>query len=539
MKKTIDCFLIGHNEMDFRQYESAIRQMGTGSGAYRDLNLNFIQYRGRQFLAPEIFNLFSANGRYNGQSIKPLNMLATFSATIAYLGSYLNRRGFSFDYVNSFQEEKEELAEKLRQENILTIAVTTTLYISVFPILEIIDFIRENNRTAKIIVGGPFVSAQVRNQYPVEVEFLFNNIIGADFYVISSQGEAALVKIIEAIKNDSPLDHIDNIYYKYADGYISNPLSIENNSLSDNLVDWNLFAGSIDESVHVRTAISCPFSCAFCGSPKYAGRYQTLKSGEVERELNVLQNLESVRYIQFIEDTFNVPVARFKEILRMMVKNKYKFKWHAYFRCQFADREMVELMKESGCVGVYLGLESGNDRILENMNKAVNVEKYMNGISLLKEYGIVTHGSFIVGFPGETHQTVKDTMCFIEESGLDFYRAQLWYCLPISPIWAEREKYGLKGKSFEWRHETMDSQTACDFVDQIFLSVKQSVSVPPYGFDFHNVLHLLHRLKRLEQVKAFLRSFNNGVKEKLVEPATQGIGLEVVNQLKSACRLDS
>ena len=167
MKKTIDCFLIGHNEMDFRQYESAIRQMGTGSGAYRDLNLNFIQYRGRQFLAPEIFNLFSAEGKYNGQSIKPLNMLATFSATIAYLGSYLNRRGFSFDYVNSFQGEKEELAEKLQQENILTIAVTTTLYISVFPILEIMDFIRKYNHTAKIILGGPFVSTQVRMRPPV------------------------------------------------------------------------------------------------------------------------------------------------------------------------------------------------------------------------------------------------------------------------------------------------------------------------------------------------------------------------------------
>lgn len=100
-------------------------------------------------------------------------------------------------------------------------------------------------------------------------------------------------------------------------------------------------------------------------------------------------------------------------------------------------------MKESGCEGVFLGIESGNNQILATMNKIASVEKYLEGIALLKEFDIVTYGSIIIGFPGETGETVQDTIGFIEDSGLDFYRAQLWYCEPITPIRKDRQKYQL------------------------------------------------------------------------------------------------
>lgn len=82
---------------------------------------------------------------------------------------------------------------------------------------------------------------------------------------------------------------------------------------------------------------------------------------------------------------------------------------------------------------------------LNNMNKSADIDKYKEGIKLLKENGIVTMASFIIGFPGETYETVKDTINFIEETQPDFYRAQLWYCEPITPIWNKKDKYGIKG----------------------------------------------------------------------------------------------
>jgi len=314
MKKEIDCLLVGHNNMDFREYEESIRKMGINSGAYRDLNLNFIHFKNKPYHLSEIFNRFSYGDTLSESPVKPLSMFDSFSATIAYLGSYLNRWGLTFDYV------------------------------SVFPILEIIDFIRKYNSTAQMIVGGPFIATKIRSlEDPMLIAYLFKNTLGADFYVNSSQGEAALVEIIQALNNNRSFDQINNIYYKCGDTYISTPIVRENNKLSENLVNWDLFAHDIDEYVDIRTSISCPFSCAFCGFPEHAGKFQTIDAQDLEKELNQLARIKSLKGIKFIDDTFNVPVKRYKEMLRMMKKNKYQFIWNSNFRCQYVDREIFDL----------------------------------------------------------------------------------------------------------------------------------------------------------------------------------------------------
>lgn len=537
-KKMIDCFFIGHNEMDFAEYEKRVRQMGIHSGAYRDLGKNFLCYNNTLYHISEIFNIFCRNNGdpIGSDNIKPLSMGDTFNLAIAYLGSYLHNRNLSFDYVNAFQDEKELLAEKLAKNNILAIAIITTLYVSAFPILEIIRFIKKYNNTAMIIVGGPFIANQVRSLSPVELEYLFESV-GGDFYVNSTQGEAALVEIITALKKKLPLEQINNIYYNVNGNFQKTPTRKENNRLAENMVNWDLFSPATNRYGHlnIRTSISCPFSCSFCGFPEHAGPYQTVGIEEIQEELDQANKIKALTSVQFVDDTFNVPVKRFKEILKMMIKNQYKFKWHSHFRCQYADRETVELMKASGCEGVYLGIESGSDHILKIMNKASKVEQYFRGVRLLKEYGILTYGSFIIGFPGETHETVQETIQFIKESGIDFYRTQLWYCDTLTPIWKEREKYNIKGSHFEWTHATMDAKTAADITDEIFLSIENPIWVPQYNFEFYGLFHLLHRGFSPLQVKNFLNAFNRGIKEKLIGSSKE-ISREVIEELEASLR---
>jgi radical SAM PhpK family P-methyltransferase len=528
MQKTIDCLFIGHNEVDFEKYVDNIKEMGVNSGAYRDLNLSFLRYDNCYYHATGIFNLLCRdNAVGEGES---------FSATIAYLGTYLERRGFSFDYIHSFQAEKEELKKKLEQENILSIAVTTTLYVTFFPVLEIVNFIRRYNRSAVILIGGPFISTQCRVSDSITLEYLFKSL-DADFYVNSSQGESTLVRLLHALKNNGPTADINNIYYKSGDRYVSTPISKENNKLSRNLVKWDLFSDRIGEYVNLRTSISCPFSCAFCGFPQHAGAYQTAEIEAGEYELNLLKQT-GVKSLHFVDDTLNVPVKRFKELLRMMIKNKYGFRWHSQFRCQFADEETVALMKESGCEGVFLGLESGNDQILKNMNKNASVEKYREGIALLKQYEIITHGSFIIGFPGETHETVQDSIRLIEESQIDYYRAQLWYCEPVTPIWKQREKYRIRGSHFEWSHATMNAREACRLVEKMFLTIETSTWLPQYGFDFDNLFHLSNRAIDWDKIKNFIRCFNEGIKEKLINPSLTEVSAEMMDRIKNALNPD-
>jgi radical SAM PhpK family P-methyltransferase len=531
MRKTIDCLLIGHNEVDFGKYVGDVRDMGAHSGAFRDLNLAFLQSDQQPYHAAGMFNRI-CNRAPAGNGLKPVRDGESFSNTIAYLGTYLEGRGLTFDYIHSFQAEKQALAEKLERENILTIAITTTLYVFALPIIEIVNFIKQHNRTAKIIIGGPFVSTQFRIADAETLEYLFESL-GADIYVISSQGENTLVKIIQALKSGLPPHEINNIYYKTSGGYASTPLLKEDNKLSENMVKWDLFSERVENSVNLRASISCPFSCAFCGFPEHAGKYQTADIEAIEGELNRLKEIESVKSIHIIDDTLNVPAKRFKNLLRMLVKNKYKFKWYSQFRCQFADEETVALMKESGCEGVFLGLESGNDHILNNMNKAASVEAYLKGIELLKKYEILAYGSFIIGFPGETRETVQDTVRLIEESKVDFFRTQLWYCEPVTPIWQQRETYKIEGSQFEWRHATMDSKEAADLIEDTFLSVKKSTWLPQYGFDFNHLFHLINRIP-LERVKDFITAFNEGIKEKLLNPTRQEVGTEVMDRLVRA-----
>src|SRR2546429_3210442 len=137
----IDCLIIGFNDSDFSEYVHMVGSMGKDSGAYRDLDLAFITYDGKPQRSMDILNHFYAQGL--GGPHKPFSNVDFLWPVVTYLGSYLQQRGLSFDYVNLFHLEKDRLKEKLIKNDILTIAITTTLYVSPQPILEIISFIRE------------------------------------------------------------------------------------------------------------------------------------------------------------------------------------------------------------------------------------------------------------------------------------------------------------------------------------------------------------------------------------------------------------
>lgn len=541
MKKEIDCLFIGHNEMNFTEYEEAIKRMGINSGAYRDLNLNFIRYNNKPYTISDLFNIFyyqnDADSDAAHSNEKPFYISESFNAAISYLGTYLHTRGYTFDYVNSFQCSKGELIEKMEKNDYLTIAIITTLYVSELPLLEIMKFIKSYDQRAKVIIGGPFVSTRIRTLEAEELNYLFSSIIDADIYINSSQGEKTLVDIIHALKNNQSIDGINNIYFKKDKKIVSTPVLREDNKLSENMVDWRIFERNVGECeyVNLRTAISCPFSCSFCGFPQHAGKYQTAGVDAIEGELITLCKIKSLNSIHFVDDTFNIPKERFKKILKMIIRNQFEFKWHSYLRCQFIDKETVELMRDSGCEGVFLGLESGNNQILKAMNKATHVEHYLKGIELLRENGIVTFGDFIIGFPGETDETVRDTVEFIEKSGLDFYRAQLWYYEHITPIFKERDSYKIKGDGFEWSHVTMNHKQACDIIENIFSSVKVPVWIPQYNFDFDSIWHLKHRGMSIDGIKKFLERFNAAVNNKLSHSSPDDVSYNALENIRLAC----
>lgn len=531
-----DCLIVGFNDVPFEDYVSKVRSMGKSSGAYRELNWHFIEYDGKPYHSVDVLNRFHFDGK-EGEH-QPFHNMDFLSPAVMYLGTYLWRRGLSFDHVNLFHFERDKLRDKLLSDDILTIAITTTLYVTADPIQEILSFIREYNKEAKIIIGGPYILNQALMMGPSMVQHLFS-YLDADFYVISPEGERALVGIIRALKNAWDLDKVNNIAYRSGDGYVLTPDVAEDNSLEENRVDYGLFSREeIGEFVSLRTSKSCPFSCAFCGFTERGGTYRYLSVETVEKELDAIKDIGGVTTLTFVDDTLNVPKKRFKEMLRMMIRNQYEFKWNCYYRCDHGDEEAIELMKEAGCEGVFLGVESGSDEMLERMNKKTRRGDYLRFIPKFKEVGISTHASLIVGFPGETRVSVQETKEIVEETKPDFFRTQLWYCDRITPVWREREKYGIRGSGFNWSHSTMDAQTACDLAEELFLSIENAGWLPQNGFEFWSTFYLQRKGMTLEQVKAFLRSFNAIVKDQLVHSERKTVRPDLLESLVRSCRFD-
>jgi len=235
-----------------------------------------------------------------------------------------------------------------------------------------------------------------------------------------------------------------------------------------------------------------------------------------EKELRLL-HAQGIKYIQFVDDTFNVPLGRFQDLLRMMIRNEFGFKWNSYFKCAYADEETVTLMKESGCQFVFLGIESGSQVILDNMHKKNNVDIYRKCIALFNKYDIMTMCSIIVGFPGETTETFQETFSFIEETKPTFYQQRLWWYDHTAPVHNDRDKFQINGDGYYWEHATMNSTTAHQLADEMFLNIRNCIHITEYSLPFF----LLGRGLSRDSLKEYLRNYMYINREQYLQPETE------------------
>lgn len=508
-----DCLLIGFHDTDFGDFVSMLEGMGRHTGAYRDVNLAFADVGNGPRRCLDLLNDVLEEAGMPPES--PYENCDFVFPVVLYLGSYLHRRGYSFDYVSRFHRNRERCRQKLEQNEYRCIVITTTLYVSPHPIMEILEFIRDLGVTTPVVIGGPYLFNQHAAMSEEDMAPLLE-YLDADVYVFSSEGEATLVKILDRMREGRDFEGIANIAVAGEDGISFHPLETERNSLEDEPILYELFEPKeIGEFVSTRTAKSCPFSCEFCGFPERAGKYTYTGLDFVERELDALKELGTVSTINFLDDTFNVPKRRFREMLRLMIDRDYGFKWHSFYRSDHGDAETIELMAESGCEGVFLGIESGCDRILEEMNKAARKKHYFEAIAKFQEVGITTYGSFIIGFPGEDQDSVKETWEFIETGGLDYFRAQLFYLDPATPVWRRREELGIEGGGFEWKHPTMDSDEACDIIERMFLEIKEPTWLPQHGFEDWSLYYLRRKGFSPAEVRQWVDGFDQLVRHRI------------------------
>jgi radical SAM PhpK family P-methyltransferase len=505
-RSKVECVIIGYNEEPFSKYERLIRNYGPSSVAYRDLNLSCLDVASTPTKYVDVLN-YAIEASGNARLKETLGTLQSGdipNLAAAYLTNYLLGRGINAKFINLFQSEKDVLASYL-SEAPYCVAITTTFYVLNSPLYEMIDFIRKHNRAVKIVVGGPLISNHYRNYTGSDLATALKDI-KADVYVVDAQGEETLLNIVTHIRDNKDLSGVPNIVIADNGALKATALKPENNSLDDNDIDWrNVSTTNLGATLQTRTARSCAFSCSFCNYPTRAGKLTLASVETVERELSTMKTAGGVKNVVFIDDTFNVPLKRFKELCRSIIKNRYSFNWYSYFRCSNADEEAIELMNLSGCKGVFLGIESGSPEILEKMHKIARIDDYVRGMELLHKYGILTFASFITGFPGETERTVRETKSFIKETAPTYYRSQVWYCEHGTPIYEQRDKYGIKGSGFVWQHATMTSSQAISHVEDLVCSISESTWLPQWSFDFWIIPYLLGKGIAETELLSFLK----------------------------------
>jgi radical SAM superfamily enzyme YgiQ (UPF0313 family) len=205
----------------------------------------------------------------------------------------------------------------------------------------------------------------------------------------------------------------------------------------------------------------CPYRCAFCQVATISGRQARVREpADVVEEIKFAKKQYGIRSITFFDDNFFLPKEAMKELLRLMVAEKLDIKWQAAGAAIWVlDDEFLDLMQQSGCIGVTVALESGVQRVLnEIINKPIkNIEMMPDRIAKIQERGIWVAANFIIGLPGETWEEIRQTVRFAESCGADYVKFYVAVPLHGTRMYDMAREMGVLGGSeddvsVDWRY---------------------------------------------------------------------------------------
>jgi anaerobic magnesium-protoporphyrin IX monomethyl ester cyclase len=211
------------------------------------------------------------------------------------------------------------------------------------------------------------------------------------------------------------------------------------------------------------TSRGCPAGCKFC--IKHVS-YQTgvrLRSPElILEELQRLAEL-GIHHVHMYADLFTVNRAQVVELCRLIIGSGLKVRWTCNSRVDYVDEEMLRLMGQAGCWYVSWGIESANEQILKRIRKGYRKEQASQALRWAKAAGINNWGYFIIGLPGETEETIRETIAYAKELPLDIALFHIAAPYPGTPFFFEVAENGWFRPGTRWEEVDMDQSTVLDY----------------------------------------------------------------------------
>ncbi|MBW1801993.1 MAG: radical SAM protein [Deltaproteobacteria bacterium] len=249
-------------------------------------------------------------------------------------------------------------------------------------------------------VGATFLWDHLLRHFP-EIDF-----------VVPGEGEYPFLHLVEWFKNQrgQDLENIDGIAYRDNNRPVQNAAAPLMQNLNALPIPAKYFTYH-----HVSSSRGCAWKCRFCGSPRFwGGRLRLRSPAHFVDELEILYR-RGITFFYFSDDTFTAGKQRVIDICRMILERNIKITWNAISRVNMVDEDILYWMRRAGCIQISYGVESGSEKIRSALQKDIQTDHIKEAFSLTTRYGILSRAYFIYGAPGETRETIQETIDLIRD----------------------------------------------------------------------------------------------------------------------------
>ena len=275
------------------------------------------------------------------------------------------------------------------------------------------------------------------------------SFLGTFDVVVLGEGEDTIVELTNCKTQNISLSNVKGLIYRDGKeiintgsrGFIKdlNQLEFPLRKLFDNTAYKKYYSDHFGYTTSAMiTSRGCPFSCDFCSRPIFGTEVRNRSAKSIVDEVEQIADFGYER-VWFADDCFTLNRHHLLEVCDELINRRLNIGWECLSRVDTMDSEVADRMKHAGCLRVFFGIESGNDQVLSLMNKCITTHQAKNAVYKAKAAGLKVGAFFIVGYPGETNNTVLDTVRFASALPLDYLSFTLPYPIPGTPLY-ERVK---------------------------------------------------------------------------------------------------
>jgi len=249
--------------------------------------------------------------------------------------------------------------------------------------------------------------------------------------LIRGEGEETIIELLRALEYKLPLSEIQGISYRKDGEVVNNTARIKNIDLDSlpflayHLLPWFKYRphpphGRVLPFGAIITSRGCPYRCTYCSKPIFGNKFRGQSPERVVEEIAYFVKRFDIAEFAFYDDVFTINRRRAYAIADEIIKKGLNIQWTCESRVNLVDKQLLQLIKQAGCYSIAYGIESGSQEILDTLNKDITLGQIEETVRLSRDVGLQTVGYFMIGSPGESPETIRQTIQFAKKLKLDF-----------------------------------------------------------------------------------------------------------------------